>query len=73
MNDTFLAGHESKDLLFADDESFILDGSKKPFETLLDIMDNFSSISGLKFNTKKMSNTSKWFVKNDKYNTLKTS
>lgn len=48
-----LAGNELKDLLFADDASFILDGSKKSFETLIDIMDNFSNISGLKLNAKK--------------------
>ena len=39
--------------LFADDASFILDGSFKSFQTLIDILDNFSYISGLKINAKK--------------------
>ena len=36
-----------------DDASFILDGSFKSFQTLIDILDNFSYISGLKLNAKK--------------------
>ena len=34
--------------LFADDVSFILDGSIESFETLIDILDNFSYFSALK-------------------------
>ena len=34
--------------LFADDESFIIDGSQKSFETLVEILDNYSNTSGLK-------------------------
>ena len=44
---------EFKKSLFADDASFILDGSFKSFQTLIDILDNFSYISGLKLNAKK--------------------
>ena len=39
--------------LFADDASFILDPSLKSFEILVDILDNFSYISGLKLNSNK--------------------
>ena len=42
-----------KKSLFADDASFILNGSFKSFQTLIDILDNFSYISGLKINAKK--------------------
>ena len=42
-----------KKSLFADDASFILDGSFKSFQTLIDILDNFSYISGLKIDAKK--------------------
>ncbi|MCG7875526.1 MAG: reverse transcriptase domain-containing protein [Candidatus Thiodiazotropha endolucinida] len=48
-----ITGHEFKKSLFADDASFILDGSIKSFETLINILDNFSYISGLKLNSKK--------------------
>ena len=41
-----------KKSLFADDASFILDGSFKSFQTLIDILDNFSYISGLKLTPK---------------------
>ena len=37
----------------ADDASFIMDGSRKSFDTLIYIMDNFTNISGLKLNAKK--------------------
>ena len=47
------ANYEFKKSLFADDASFILDGSLKSFETLVDILDNFSYISGLKLNSNK--------------------
>ena len=39
--------------MFADDASFIMDGSRKSFDTLIYIMDNFTNISGLKLNAKK--------------------
>ena len=47
------ANYEFKKSLFADDASFILDGSLKSFETLVDILNNFSYISGLKLNSNK--------------------
>ena len=43
---------ELKKSLFADDASFILDGSFKSFQTLIETIDNFSYISGLKLNAK---------------------
>ena len=46
-------GKEFRRSLFADDASFILDGSYKSFETLIYILDNFANISGLKLNAKK--------------------
>ena len=45
-----IAGCELKNTCYADDASFILEGSKRSFETLIDILDNFSFISGLKLN-----------------------
>lgn len=47
------SGKEFKKSLFADDASFILDGSAKLFETLISILDNFAYISDLKLNVKK--------------------
>ena len=44
---------EVKNTLFADDATFLTDGSKKSFETLINVLDNYSFISGLKLNTKK--------------------
>ena len=46
------ANYKFKKSLFADDASFVLDGSQKSFETLVDILDNISNISGLKLNSK---------------------
>ena len=40
-------------MYFADDASFILDGSTKSFENLIRILDKFTNISGLKLNAKK--------------------
>ena len=48
-----LAGLELKNSCYADDASFILDGTQKSFETLIDVLENFSFISGLKLNPKK--------------------
>ena len=44
---------ELKNTLFADDATFMTDGSKKSFETLIEVLDNFSFISGLKLNENK--------------------
>ena len=44
---------EVKNTLFADDATFLTDGSQKSFETLVDVLDNYSYISGLKLNVKK--------------------
>ena len=51
---------EFKSSLFADDASFLLDGSLKSFETLIMILDNFNYISGLILNSKKMSSFANW-------------
>lgn len=48
-----ISGAEFKKSLFADDASFILDGSFRSFQTLIGILDNFSYISGLTLNAKK--------------------
>ena len=44
---------EVKNTLFADDATFLTDGSKKSFETLISVLDNYSYISGLTLNIKK--------------------
>ena len=49
----YIMKKEFKSSLFADDASFLLDGSLKSFETLIMILDNFNYISGLKLNSKK--------------------
>ena len=49
----YIEGKENKTSLFADDASFILDGSTKSFENLIRILDKFTNISGLKLNAKK--------------------
>ena len=46
------ANYEFKKSRFADDASFVLDGSQKSFETLVDILVNYSNISGLNLNSK---------------------
>ena len=43
-------GFGLKNACYADDVSFILDGSKKSFETLVTILENFSNIYGFKLN-----------------------
>ena len=45
--------NEIKQTLFADDATFIIDGSKNSFESLIYTLDNFSYISGLKLNSSK--------------------
>ena len=47
-----LAGLELKNSCYAYDASFILDGTQKSFETSIDVLENFSVISGLKLNPK---------------------
>ena len=44
---------EIKNTAFADDATFILDGSKKSFIKLIDKINEFSSVSGLKLNSNK--------------------
>ena len=50
IKDVNLDGCEIKETLFADDAIFFTDGSKKSFESLIDVLDNFKYISGLKLN-----------------------
>ena len=47
------SGKEFRKSLFANDASFILDGSLRSFETLINVLDNFANISGLKLNARK--------------------
>ena len=54
-----LSGVKFKQSLFADDISFILDGSVKSFETLVRFLEKFNYISGLKLNAK-MSSFTDW-------------
>ena len=54
IKDVTYSKHEFKKSVFADDASFILDCSIKSFEALVDVLDNYSYISGLKLNSKKM-------------------
>ena len=49
----YIEGKENKTSFFADDASFILDGTNKSFENLIIILDKFANISGLKLNAKK--------------------
>ena len=45
--------NEIKKTLFADDATFMTDGTKTSFEALIYTLDNFSYISGLKLNSSK--------------------
>ena len=49
----YFEGNEIKSSLFADDATFILDGLKESFEALINTMDNYSNVSGLKLNSSK--------------------
>ena len=53
----FIEGKENNTSIFADDASFILNGSKKSFENLIGVVDKFTKISGLKLNSKMPSST----------------
>jgi hypothetical protein len=48
-----IAETEVKQTLFADDGTFITDGSEESFENLIETFDNFANISGLKLNAQK--------------------
>ena len=56
-----IAGCELKNTCYADYASFILDGSKRSFETLIDILENFSFISRLKLYPKMSSFTNRYY------------
>jgi hypothetical protein len=66
---------EIKQSLFADDATFITDGSEKSFNALIKTIDEFSIFSGLKLNTKKstvlrtgsLRNTDRIFCKMKKF------
>ncbi len=58
INETEITGVNIRDIelkntMFADDATFMTDGTKKSFEKLIYLIDEFSKISGLKLNTKK--------------------
>ena len=65
-------GKEFKTSLFADDAAFIMDGSRRSFDSLVYVMDNFSNISGLKLNAKKMPNSSHRHYQTNKYRIYET-
>ena len=44
---------EIKQILFADDATFLNDGTQEAFEKLIEILKSFENGSGLKLNTKK--------------------
>ena len=48
-----ILGVELKQTLFADDGTFITDGTQQSFENLIITLDNFSNILGLKLNSQK--------------------
>ena len=53
---------EVKNVLFADDATFVTDGSRESFDTLISVLEEFSDISGLKLNEKKMFCFKSWFI-----------
>ena len=62
-----LDGCEVKETLFADDATFFTDGSKQSFESLIDVLDNFKYISGLKLNHLKCTALKAGSLKTSKY------
>ena len=53
INGVLIQNKEIKYTAFADDATFLLQGNKSTFESLINLIDKFSSISGLKLNTNK--------------------
>jgi hypothetical protein len=49
----YIEGKQIKQTFFADDASFINDGTQMSFEPLVYVLKNFSLISGLNLNTRK--------------------
>jgi hypothetical protein len=68
-------GYEIKSVMFADDATFVTDGSRRSFENLINILDNFGHVSGLILNDKKcivlragsLQNTDIEYCKNKKF------
>ena len=68
-------GNEIKSSHFADDATFVLDGSKESFEALINTLDNYSNVSGLKLNSSKcnvlrsgsLENTNVFYLKDRKF------
>ena len=48
-----LFGNDFKSSMFADDATFALDGTFKSFRELIDVLEAFKTVSGLKLNNKK--------------------
>ena len=48
-----IEGQDIKRTLFADDATFITDGTENSFTHLINVLDNFSHISGLRLNSSK--------------------
>ena len=55
-----LTDSELKITCYANDASFILDGTQKSFESLIDVLENFSNISGLKLSPQKLPGITNW-------------
>ena len=53
VNGINFGGKNLKRTMFADNATFVTDGSQKSFQTLVHILNNFSYISGLNLNIKK--------------------
>ena len=51
----YVSKDKKKNVFFADDATFMTDGTETSFTTLVDVLDNFSHISGLKLNSSKCS------------------
>ena len=49
IKEQILSGQEIKITMFADDATFITNGSKRSFENVIYTLDQFSYVSGLKF------------------------
>ena len=47
-------GNEFKSTMFADDATFALDGTLNSFRELINVLEAFKSVSGLKLNNKEL-------------------
>ena len=68
-----LFGNDFKSAMFADDATFALDGTFNSFQELIDVLEAFKSVSGLKLNNKKHCPTKRVFIFKDNYGDFSTS